>query len=434
MPILNNIIIAPVDFKRDVAIVLGSSSGDEGTLCKHPSINIWAKYKPVRHWSVGPISLSQRKAVNYGFDLSSVEAWDLADVMSYAQTYNNGWPYNKPRGKAGTQDNPTPLPEYYRILDFDGGDGVHGYNHGAVAPYELEEPTHLSVRENKIVGIFEDPAAEIKISDFDEGVFDVGDISTDVYVYLLVRVVGTNVITPYTPVGGVLPISDISSEQGHIARFSIPFTWQGLPLSKTFELVGAASSWNSEDGEPTDEYPWIFLPGTRRMITINDQNYTLDLEYKNQDRANDFLASVNAGLDVLSLTIDVREINKNLGDVAESVLFHLEVEYYDGTYYNPIHSEDINGYDLDQGDEQDNYLHIQRTINISDASHDLSRIYVRLWYQFVSADEPLYLYYRYFVFLDNAGYSFSYTPDATHSHVPRVSIYDILNYSNNQQV
>lgn len=33
----------------DVSAVLGAASNDIGTLCRHPNVNMWAKYKPVSY-------------------------------------------------------------------------------------------------------------------------------------------------------------------------------------------------------------------------------------------------------------------------------------------------------------------------------------------------------------------------------------------------
>lgn len=50
----NGKITAPVNFKADVATVLGTSNTTESALCTNANINMWAKYKPVVLNSVAP--------------------------------------------------------------------------------------------------------------------------------------------------------------------------------------------------------------------------------------------------------------------------------------------------------------------------------------------------------------------------------------------
>lgn len=54
-----------------VAEALSSSSRDVGTLCTHPSINIWSKWKPVAYNTKDEITLAQLKQVNYGMSIES---------------------------------------------------------------------------------------------------------------------------------------------------------------------------------------------------------------------------------------------------------------------------------------------------------------------------------------------------------------------------
>lgn len=61
------IITAPVRLAADVKKVLGSSNNTLGTLCRSPLINKYAKYKPIKFASLGPITDAQRLSANHGF-------------------------------------------------------------------------------------------------------------------------------------------------------------------------------------------------------------------------------------------------------------------------------------------------------------------------------------------------------------------------------
>ena len=106
------VISAPVDAMRDVAAVLGESSGDIGTLCKSSAINIWAKNKPYRD-SQPYTSAARRQAATHGVSLP-------AYTLSQMRAASRAWQALPPRGAAYN--------EPFRLLDF------NGYDHGASAP------------------------------------------------------------------------------------------------------------------------------------------------------------------------------------------------------------------------------------------------------------------------------------------------------------
>ena len=131
-----------LDFKGDVAYVLGRTTGDEGQLCgdvdgngqDQNKIQKWSLYKPVRLNKLGILTEADFKSVNYGYEINSyqylrtqgasqgaVDAW-LAGTI---------WAYLKPRGK-------TTYNEWYRITDFD------QYDSGSLCPFQVtynNEPT-----------------------------------------------------------------------------------------------------------------------------------------------------------------------------------------------------------------------------------------------------------------------------------------------------
>ncbi len=81
---------------------LGAATNKVGQLCIHPNINMWSKWKPVRHSSVTPITEEQLKSVSFGLSGSS---------------------YNRPVGGVSSP---------FRLTDF------HNYNHGAYPPVYVQ--------------------------------------------------------------------------------------------------------------------------------------------------------------------------------------------------------------------------------------------------------------------------------------------------------
>ena len=96
-----------------VGTTLSTSSRDVGTLCKHPAINKWSKWKPVRLNKVSGLTVSDLASVNYG----------LAPALTssnYAAVAGVKWTYNKPRGGGN------PYNEPFRLGDF------RNYDHDAL--------------------------------------------------------------------------------------------------------------------------------------------------------------------------------------------------------------------------------------------------------------------------------------------------------------
>lgn len=91
-----------------VGETLGTSSRDVGTLCTHPNINKWSKWKPVRFNKV--VGLTEANIISVGSGLTRPDMYTTE--------------YLRPRG--GAQN------EFYRIGDF------RGYNHSATQPVHVE--------------------------------------------------------------------------------------------------------------------------------------------------------------------------------------------------------------------------------------------------------------------------------------------------------
>lgn len=129
-------------FRGNINTALGTNETDEGLLCTHANINIWAKYKPVRHSETGELTLSQRQSVNFGllFDtflkIRLKQAWDTG-ILPYHEGDTAWVQYLKPRGIS--------QPEWYRILDFD------GYQSDAPMPFSLSDQDGIASN-NKVSG------------------------------------------------------------------------------------------------------------------------------------------------------------------------------------------------------------------------------------------------------------------------------------------
>lgn len=120
----------PIGISWDnIGSVLVTASRDEGTLCSHPDINKWAKFRPVDlpvKFGLGPngvLTEDQRRMVTWGWDTVSTETPAyLVDHYVGDQTSErmNGWRAQFPKG--GIEVSP------YRANDFD------GYSHKAMPP------------------------------------------------------------------------------------------------------------------------------------------------------------------------------------------------------------------------------------------------------------------------------------------------------------
>lgn len=85
-----------------VASAIGASTNDVGTLCSHPNVNKWSRWKPVNM-----NSLTDR---NHPFCGAILPYTNSALILSYKDTY---WSYDKPNGGSTSP---------YRLGDFRGYD------------------------------------------------------------------------------------------------------------------------------------------------------------------------------------------------------------------------------------------------------------------------------------------------------------------------
>lgn len=99
-----------------LATMLGTRA-DVGAVCTSDNINMWAKYRPIRHSSIAELTDAQRKEANQGYQFDTYTSLDaLITAMKTAGEGACVWTYGKPRGAGQTPQ------EWYRMLDFVGYD------------------------------------------------------------------------------------------------------------------------------------------------------------------------------------------------------------------------------------------------------------------------------------------------------------------------
>ncbi len=130
MPVQNGIISSPISL-RDVQTALGARFTDLSTACTSSKINMFAKYKPVRHPSVVPLVGDQRQGIHKDWGLILPKSTSVTDIIKNINGGANGWTYERPSGGI---ESPS---------DF------NGYNHNAKFEPTLAAPT---VVENGIQG------------------------------------------------------------------------------------------------------------------------------------------------------------------------------------------------------------------------------------------------------------------------------------------
>ena len=138
---VDQIIRPPVVTPEDIAAILGIAGTDLATLCQSDNINMWAKYKPIKHSAIGILTETQIRNANYG--ITNIPVWTGPGAINKMGNFWFGidttstnypvcgiqpeyWKYNKPTG--GTQSP-------FRLSDFAKESGSQfGYKHDVVAP------------------------------------------------------------------------------------------------------------------------------------------------------------------------------------------------------------------------------------------------------------------------------------------------------------
>ena len=134
-----------------LSTLLGISHGgfgaDVGTLCTHPAINKWSKWKPVKLPQIDGVDETQLKAINYGLTFPRTNVFNVIATQK--------WTYDKPTGGAASP---------YRLGDF------RQYHHGAVRLVGCPAVTEINIFENPNDTLtFQFPTAvtgQLQMSDF----------------------------------------------------------------------------------------------------------------------------------------------------------------------------------------------------------------------------------------------------------------------------
>lgn len=120
----------------DVRTALSSSSKDVGTLCSSPSVNVWAKYKPVPLAEIVPLRSSawwKGTSGKCGMDITTYTS--LTALFAALSGGNYQWGREQVTGGTSAP---------YRLLDF------QGYNHNAENPVGAIGGTSYTISSGKI--------------------------------------------------------------------------------------------------------------------------------------------------------------------------------------------------------------------------------------------------------------------------------------------
>lgn len=116
-----------------VKSTLGAATNDVGSLCIHPNINKWSRWKPVRSSKVTGLIETDLENAQFGFDFP-------AAINAGVSILSQNWVYDKPRGLAYN--------EGYRLGDF------RNYNHQAGIPFTISIPdTFLANASSPSIGV-----------------------------------------------------------------------------------------------------------------------------------------------------------------------------------------------------------------------------------------------------------------------------------------
>ena len=116
-----------------VRSTIGAATNDVGSLCTHPNINKWSRWKPIRSNKVTGLVETDLENAQFGF------AFPI-EINAGASILSQNWVYEKPRGLEYN--------EGYRLGDF------RNYNHQAGIPFTISIPdTFLANASNPSIGV-----------------------------------------------------------------------------------------------------------------------------------------------------------------------------------------------------------------------------------------------------------------------------------------
>lgn len=138
----NAYISSPVSIK-DLQQGIGTSLTDLGTIVTDAPVNMWAKYKPIRHSNMDYVTMQDRKNAFFGLSFPKISGWQNPYFGNLAFGIISGsgekWDYLKPRG--ANFNEPYRLTDYVRKPN-DATDSspayLTGYHTSAVMPFTTD--------------------------------------------------------------------------------------------------------------------------------------------------------------------------------------------------------------------------------------------------------------------------------------------------------
>lgn len=268
----------------DVANALNTTGiGDIGTLCTHPNINKWAKFKPESRPQFDDLTSVQRKADKYGLTVSSQTSTTPNLLPNYYVQSDGGWSY-------------TPRTEYYRLHDFYNIESLtQGYYPAALSPITQYTPTSTwRYTEGSKIQF----AAIGNINNNEEiGLGDIAEILGSNTLYFGVALTNNNgnwiVATASSPVsmgtqgynGLVVDIEHFGYESAVIG------TWTVIP----FFSLAQIPQWSSWGGTAvsTTFYPCPSMSTSSLDIQSSTSNYTVKFEGFKHDSVEDITGTLS---------------------------------------------------------------------------------------------------------------------------------------------
>jgi len=248
-----------------VGTTLGSSSRDVGTLCTHPNINKWSKWKPVRSNKETGITSDELKMIKYGLHLHNFST--IQDLINFYESGEASWRYDKPRGYINL--------EYFRLGDF------RTYDHDVRESYTMFKPnsvsaaTTLPITYNKKLSY---PSTGVSIEDLDLDLMCLGGTVAKNGV-LLKHFTLPNPISSYQDtIVAEIPIDGLFGIHQAYAFLAERNPIVPSNIDRYYALEnGRLGNFDTDGGNPT----WGFSSTLTGMLTDNPvQDYTVTWQLK----------------------------------------------------------------------------------------------------------------------------------------------------------
>lgn len=278
-----------------VAFAFGYVKARLSTLCRHPSINMWAKYKPVQHTFTYKRPSDWWKGM--GRDCS-LEIPRYTDLETLIQNVRNGITVTYKRPQGGS----TP----FRLEDF------LGYDSSAKPPIQSGDIDEVYYQSTGL-RIF--PMTTVP----KEGWLSVNDIYSGIAldgVYY-----GAAIVRPGASSGEYITTSTTAQDNGSVAELILPLTGYSPGKYEIYQFICT----NKKTSLTTPSIVNTFIPigdVWMKEITIktNAVRCTIQLVWNNNSVAGDiiFVNETNTARIVLSGSLQIRYGDKKPGDPTET--------------------------------------------------------------------------------------------------------------------